>query len=153
MKRWNYRTTLVFGLLLVLAIAASGCGSAAGPAATPAAAQPEASQPETASLNLPVEIDAKTVDGLRGNPDVFIVDVREQDEFAAGHIPEATLIPLGQLSNRLSEIPKNKTVVAVCRSGNRSGQATQLLRQAGFDAHNMAGGMISWEQAGLDVQR
>jgi rhodanese-related sulfurtransferase len=41
----------------------------------------------------------------------------------------------------------------VCRSGNRSGQATEILRQAGFDAHNMEGGMISWEQAGLDVQR
>ncbi len=153
MKRWNYRTTVVFGLLIVLAVAVSGCGSAAGPEAAPAAAAPAAGQSAAASLNLPVDIDAATLDGLRGNPDVFIVDVREQDEFAAGHIPEATLIPLGQLSNRLNEIPKDKTVVAVCRSGNRSGQATQILRQAGFDAHNMQGGMISWEQAGLDVQR
>jgi rhodanese-related sulfurtransferase len=146
MKRWNKRTNLVFGLLIVVAVVVSGCG-AQGESSAPAAAG------EAASLNLPANIDAKTLDGLRGNPDVYIVDVREDYEFAAGHIPEATLIPLGQLSNRLSEIPKDKTVVAVCRSGNRSGQATEILRQAGFDAHNMEGGMISWEQAGLDVQR
>jgi rhodanese-related sulfurtransferase len=146
MKRWNKRTNLVFGLLIVLAVVVSGCGAQAGSSA-PAAAG------EAAALNLPVNIDAKTLDGLRSNPDVFIVDVREDYEFAAGHIPEATLIPLGQLSNRLNEIPKDKTVVAVCRSGNRSGQATEILRQAGFDAHNMEGGMISWEQSGLDVQR
>ncbi len=152
MKRWNHRIPVVLGLLIVIAIAVSGCGSAADPAA-PVAAAPAAGQSAAAALNLPVNIDAKTLDGLRNNPDVFIVDVREDYEFAAGHIPEATLIPLGQLSNRLNEIPKDKTVVAVCRSGNRSGQATEILRQAGFDAHNMTGGMISWEQAGLDVQR
>ena len=149
MQRLNYRTNLALGLFIVIAIAVSGCGSTASPAAAPAAAP----QSAAASLNLPATVDAKTVNGLRGNPDVVLIDVREPDEFAAGHIPEATLIPLGQLSSRLSEIPKDKTVVAVCRSGNRSGQATELLRQAGFDAHNMSGGMISWEQAGFDVQR
>jgi rhodanese-related sulfurtransferase len=153
MKRLNYRTNVVFGLLIVMAIAVSGCGApAASPDAAPAAAAP-AAQSEAASLNLPLTIDAKMVNSLRSNPDVVLIDVREDDEFAAGHIPEATLIPLGQLSSRLNEIPKDKTVVAVCRSGNRSGQATQLLRQAGFDAHNMDGGMISWEQAGFDIQR
>ncbi|MFZ2361562.1 MAG: rhodanese-like domain-containing protein [Anaerolineae bacterium] len=149
MQRLNYRTNLALGLFIVIAIAVSGCGSTASPAAAPAAAP----QSAAASLNLPATVDAKTVNSLRGNPDVVLIDVREPDEFAAGHIPEATLIPLGQLSSRLSEIPKDKTVVAVCRSGNRSGQATELLRQAGFDAHNMQGGMISWEQAGFDVQR
>jgi rhodanese-related sulfurtransferase len=154
MQRLNKRTNLVFGLLIVIAIAVSGCGSTASPAAAPAAAAPvAAAQSDAASLNLPVTIDAKTVNSLRSNPDVVLIDVREDYEFAAGHIPEATLIPLGQLGSRLNEIPKDKTVVAVCRSGNRSGQATQLLRQAGFDAHNMDGGMISWEQAGFDIQR
>ncbi|HSN73456.1 MAG TPA: rhodanese-like domain-containing protein [Anaerolineae bacterium] len=152
MRRLNNRTNMVFGLLIVIAIAVSGCGAPASPDAAPAAAAP-AAQSEAAPLNLPLTIDAKTVNGLRGNPDVVFIDVREDNEYAAGHIPEATLIPLGQLSSRLSEIPKDKTVVAVCRSGNRSGQATQLLRQAGFDAHNMDGGMISWEQAGFDIQR
>lgn len=153
MKRLNNRTNVLFGLLLITAIAASGCGSTASPAAQPVAAAPAANQSDTAALNLPLTINADTVNSLRSNPDVFLVDVREEYEFAAGHIPEATLIPLGQLASRLDEIPKDKTVVAVCRSGNRSGQATQLLRQAGFDAHNMNGGMISWEQAGFDIQR
>ena len=152
MKRSNHRTSVLLGLLLVLAIAVSGCGSAASPATAPAA--PVAAAPgDAAKPNLPLTIDAKTVNSLRNNPNVVLIDVREDYEFSAGHIPEATLIPLGQLSSRLNEIPKDKTVVAVCRSGNRSGQATQLLRQAGFDAHNMAGGMIAWEQAGFDTQR
>jgi rhodanese-related sulfurtransferase len=155
MRRLHNRTSVVFGLLIVIAVAVSGCGAPASPAAAPVAAAPAAaaSQSDAAALNLPLTIDAKTVNSLRGNPDVVLIDVREDYEFAAGHIPEATLIPLGQLGSRLNEIPKDKTVVAVCRSGNRSGQATQLLRQAGFDAHNMAGGMISWEQAGFDIQR
>jgi rhodanese-related sulfurtransferase len=152
MQRLNNRTNLVLGLLIVIAIAVSGCGAPASPDAAPAAAAP-AAQSEAAPLNLPMTIDAKTVNSLRNNPNVVLIDVREDYEFAAGHIPEATLIPLGQLGSRLNEIPKDKTVVAVCRSGNRSGQATQLLRQAGFDAHNMDGGMISWEQAGFDIQR
>jgi rhodanese-related sulfurtransferase len=153
MQRLNKRTNLVFGLLIVIAIAVSGCGAPASPAAAPVAVEPAAGQSDAAPLNLPMTIDAKTVNDLRGNPDVVFIDVREDYEYAAGHIPEATLIPLGQLSSRLNEIPKDKTVVAVCRSGNRSGQATEILRQAGFDAHNMDGGMISWEQAGFDVQR
>lgn len=152
MKRLHNRTNLVFGLLIVVAVAVSGCGAPASPPAAVPAPAAAAQSAETA-LNLPVNIDAKTVDGLRNNPDVVLIDVREDYEYAAGHIPEATLIPLGQLSSRLNEIPKDKTVVAVCRSGNRSSQATELLRQAGYDAHNMQGGMISWEQAGLDVQR
>jgi rhodanese-related sulfurtransferase len=150
MRRLNNRTNVVFGLLIVIAIAVSGCGAPASPVAAPVAA---ASQGDAAPLNLPVNIDTKTANSLRGNPDVVFIDVREDFEYNAGHIPEATLIPLGQLSSRLSELPKDKTIVAVCRSDNRSGQATQLLRQAGFDAHNMRGGMISWEQAGFDIKR
>ena len=151
MRRLHHRMFLVLGLLLVVAIAATGCGAPASPAAAPAAAA--AAQQDVAALNLPVNIDIKTANSLRGNPDVVFIDVREDFEFAAGHIPEATLIPLGQLPSRLHEIPKDKTVVAVCRSDNRSGQATQFLRQAGFDVHNMLGGMIAWEQAGLDIER
>lgn len=149
MKRWNKGILLVLGLSLAMVVALSGCGAPAAAPARPAAAAPAAAT----TLDLPATVDAKTVNELRNNPDVLIIDVREDYEYAAGHIAGATLIPLGQLSSRLSEIPKDKTVVAVCRSGNRSGQATELLRQAGYDAHNMAGGMISWEQAGLDIQR
>jgi phage shock protein E len=151
MKRWNYRALVVFGLLMAMVV--SGCSSTSSPAAAPAAAAPAIDQNAAATLELPTNIDAKTLDSLRNNPNLFIVDVREDYEYAAGHVPEATLIPLGQLASRLDEIPKDKTVVAVCRSGNRSGQATELLRKAGFDAHNMSGGMIAWELAGLDIER
>ncbi len=152
MRRLNNSMLLVLSLVLLAAFAVTACGAPASPAAAPAAPD-VAAQSGAAALNLPLTIDAETVNGLRNNPAVFIVDVREDHEFAAGHIPEATLIPLGQLGSRLNDIPKDKTVVAVCRSGNRSGQATEILRQAGFDAHNMSGGMIAWEQAGFDTER
>lgn len=78
----------------------------------------------------------------------FILDVREPSEFQSGHIDGATLIPLGSLASRLNEVPKDKPVVVVCRSGNRSGHATSLLLESGFkNVENMAGGMIAWDQS------
>lgn len=84
----------------------------------------------------------------------LLLDVREQDEYAAVHAPDSTLIPLGQLPSRLAEIQKykNKPVAVVCRSGRRSAQAVELLRKAGFtQAVNVEGGMNAWESAGLPV--
>jgi rhodanese-related sulfurtransferase len=105
-------------------------------------------------LELPVEIDPATVDQIRHRDDVVLLDVREDFEYEAGHIPGATLIPLGQISSRLAEIPTDKTVVAVCRSGNRSEQASNFLRQQGFDnVHNMQGGMNAWGQAGYEIEK
>ena len=75
---------------------------------------------------------------------VTILDVREQQEFRAGHIKGAQLIPLGQLGKRTHEIPDDRPVITVCRSGNRSAQAARLLRSKGFDVQNMSGGMIQW---------
>ena len=86
--------------------------------------------------------------------DVIILDVREDFAYKAGHIPGATLVPLGQIPNRLDEIPTDKTVIAVCRSGNRSNQATNFLRQQGFEnVHNMTGGMNAWGQAGYEIEQ
>ena len=85
---------------------------------------------------------------------ILLLDVREQDEYAAVHAPGSTLIQLGQLSSRLAEIQKykNKPVAVVCRSGRRSAQAVELLRNAGFaQAVNVEGGMNAWESAGLPV--
>lgn len=149
MARRNTKATL-FAAVLLIALLAAACGS---PAPVPAAAVQAPAAAPAAALNLPATVDVRTVDSIRTRDDVFILDVREPHEFAAGHVPGATLIPLGQLSSRLSEIPKDKTVVAVCRSGNRSGQATELLRQRGFNAHNMRGGMNAWTQAGLPVEK
>lgn len=74
-----------------------------------------------------------------------LIDVREVDEVQAGHIPDVMHIPLGLLEFRLHELNKNESYIMVCRSGARSGRATQLLEDNDFDASNMAGGMLAWE--------
>ncbi len=84
-------------------------------------------------------------------PNVRIIDVREDDEFIGplGHIEGAELIPLGSLSSRVSEIPKDKPLVIVCRSGARSARATEMLTKAGFDrVANLNGGMLRWRAEG-----
>lgn len=81
---------------------------------------------------------------LNGPDRPFIVDVREPGEYAQGHIPGSVLMPLGSLGQRMAELPKDRELVMVCRSGGRSGMATNALNQAGFKAVNMAGGMLSW---------
>jgi 3-mercaptopyruvate sulfurtransferase SseA len=72
---------------------------------------------------LPDTVDIVTVRALQGREDVVLIDVREPEEYQAGHIPGITLIPRGQVPSRLAEIPKDKTVILTCRSGNRSSQA------------------------------
>lgn len=87
---------------------------------------------------------------------VSIIDVREDDEWISelGHISTAKLINLGKLPDKVSEVPKDKPVVIVCRSGGRSARATAFLKQQGFNyVYNMQGGMILWNQKGLPTQR
>jgi rhodanese-related sulfurtransferase len=82
---------------------------------------------------------------LIDNNEVIVLDVRTPDEFQGGHIPNATLIPLQELENRLNEIDKGKTYLVVCRSGNRSTQASEILSSNGFsNIYNMTGGMNNW---------
>jgi rhodanese-related sulfurtransferase len=78
----------------------------------------------------------------------WLLDVREDDEWAAGHVPDATHIPLGQLGARTSELPADQEIYVICRSGARSGRATQALNGAGWRAVNVAGGMQDWAAAG-----
>ncbi|MDD5057089.1 MAG: rhodanese-like domain-containing protein [Sideroxydans sp.] len=84
----------------------------------------------------------------------LLIDVREPDEFAAGHAPNAKLIPLGQLSSRLQEIAsyKDKPIVVMCRSGRRSAIAVAQLQEAGFkQVSNVKGGIQAWQNDGLEV--
>jgi rhodanese-related sulfurtransferase len=82
-----------------------------------------------------------------------MLDVREPDEYEAGHIPGITLIPMGEVADRLAEIPKDKMLIVTCRTGNRSGQVADLLRELGYaDVHNMEGGIVAWEEAGYPVE-
>jgi rhodanese-related sulfurtransferase len=80
-----------------------------------------------------------------------VLDVREDDEYASGHVPGATHIPLGQVPDRTAEVPTDRTVYVVCRSGGRSAKAVQVLRAAGIDAVNVAGGTLAWVDAGQPV--
>jgi rhodanese-related sulfurtransferase len=84
-----------------------------------------------------------------GVPDgAWLLDVREDDEWAAGYAPGARHIPLGQLGARTAEIPQDQAVYVICRSGGRSARAAQALSGAGWDAINVAGGMQDWAAAG-----
>jgi rhodanese-related sulfurtransferase len=78
----------------------------------------------------------------------WLLDVREPGEWAAGHAPQATHIPLGQLSARATEVPQDQDVYVICRTGHRSGRAAQALNGAGWQAINVGGGMQDWAAAG-----
>ena len=86
------------------------------------------------------------------DPDVQLIDVREADEHTAGHIAGSRLIELGRLTEHAHTIDRERPVIFYCRSGARSAMATQAFEEAGFDAHNMAGGLIDWVAAGLPVE-
>lgn len=87
------------------------------------------------------------------NHGALLLDVRRDDEWQAGHAPQARHIPLDELTARAGEVPTEQRVVAVCRSGARSGRATQFLRRSGIDVVNLDGGMQAWARAGGDVVR
>ena len=80
--------------------------------------------------------------------DACFLDVRDDDEWAAGHIDGAIHLPMHQLIDRLHEVPSDQHVVAVCRVGARSAQATAYLAQQGVSIRNLAGGMQAWAAAG-----
>jgi len=77
----------------------------------------------------------------------LVVDVREQVEWDAGHISGALLIPLGELGGRVAELPRDRRMVIVCRTGSRSGYAADALYAAGYDAANLGGGLFAWAAA------
>jgi rhodanese-related sulfurtransferase len=82
----------------------------------------------------------------------FVVDVRTQEEWDEYHAPNTTLIPLDQLQARLNEVPKDKEIVVVCRSGNRSQQGRDILLAAGFNATSMTGGLKEWYAKGYPIE-
>ena len=81
-----------------------------------------------------------------------ILDVREDFEVAEGMIPSALHIPMGQLGSRLGDLDKDRPIIVVCRSGNRSAAVADALNQAGYTADTMAGGMTAWQRAGLPTR-
>ncbi len=97
--------------------------------------------------------DISPADALRAAEagQVHLIDVREDDEWAAGHAALATHTPLGSLDP--AAVPTDRPLVAVCRSGGRSGKAALALADAGRDVQNMVGGMNAWSASGLPVVR
>lgn len=98
------------------------------------------SNPVVAAAELPVDISA---------PDApYLLDVREYDEWEAGHVAGAVHIPMGELVGRLDEVPKGTDVVVVCRSGGRSAAVTDYLGRGGWTVRNLADGMVGWASLG-----
>jgi len=82
----------------------------------------------------------------------FVVDVRTQEEWDEYHAPNTTLIPLDQLQARISEVPKDREILVVCRSGNRSQQGRDILLSAGYNAASMTGGLKEWYAKGYPIE-
>ncbi|WP_305787296.1 rhodanese-like domain-containing protein [Symbioplanes lichenis] len=86
------------------------------------------------------------------DPAAYLLDVREPDEWTAGHAPQAHHLPMMEVPARLAEIPTDAEVVVVCRSGGRSGQVVNYLMGNGWDnVRNLDGGMKAWESEGREV--
>ena len=100
------------------------------------------------------DVDSTAALQLINHKNALVLDVREPDEYQAGHVLNAKSIPLGKLKERIDELKKyqDKPIVVVCRSGNRSGSACAALGKQGFmQACNLAGGMMAWQKANLPV--
>lgn len=90
------------------------------------------------------ELTPEEVKSLMEKEEIVLLDVRSPAEHGETAIPNSVLIPLEQLPFRMDELPKDKKIVVYCRSGNRSGMATYILRSKGYEAYNMTGGIINW---------
>lgn len=89
-----------------------------------------------------------TVDQLAALEEPTLVDVRESDEYAAGHAPGAMNLPLSELTGRVADVPTDGSVHVICQSGGRSAQATAFLAERGIDAINVEGGTNAWIEGG-----
>jgi rhodanese-related sulfurtransferase len=159
-------------LVLVASVLLAACSSSASPAAptrppaTPAASAPAtsaapssaapapsaATAPATPAVPLPDTVTVTEASALR-DAGAFVLDVREPEEWAQVHIPGAVLIPLDELPGRLAEVPRDRDVVVVCRTGHRSEVGRNILRQAGFArVTSLDGGVTEWQAAGLPTE-
>jgi rhodanese-related sulfurtransferase len=92
--------------------------------------------------------DIPAIDASAVPEGAYLLDVRETEEWAAGHAPDAVHIPMSELGDRAGEIPSDVDVYVICRVGGRSAQVTMALNNGGWQARNVEGGMMRWAQAG-----
>jgi phage shock protein E len=146
MKHRVHRLSLIMLLFATLVVGCSAPLEAGDGQHAPTA--------EVVQVELGPNVSPKALEQIYATGAVTVIDVREAWEYAEGHIPGATLIPLGELAQRIDEIPVGQPVVLVCRSDNRSGQAYRWLRQQGREnVHNMTGGMLAWQAAGYEMEK
>jgi DMSO/TMAO reductase YedYZ molybdopterin-dependent catalytic subunit/rhodanese-related sulfurtransferase len=107
-------------------------------------------RPATAGAAAPPEVGARTAAALV-KAGALLLDVREPGEWQAGHVAQAWLLPMGQVARHRSDLPQDRRIVVVCRSGGRSAAVAEALRAWGLDAVNLSGGMTAWAVAGLPV--
>lgn len=137
-------------IALILAAVAllAGCAGPA-PQSTQAPQKPSSAQSE-AMVNVTVN---DLQERLKSDKPPLVIDVREPDEYAAGHIEGARLMPLGKVETEILPIPKDEEIYLVCRSGNRSAQAYRKLAALGYtNLKNVTGGMLQWEKVGPVVK-
>ncbi len=102
------------------------------------------------------EVDHIAATQLINHKNALVLDVREQSEYDSGHVLSSKLIPLGKLNERLGELEKyrDRPIIVVCRSGQRSASACAFLGKKGFaQAHNLSGGIMAWQKAGLPLEK
>jgi rhodanese-related sulfurtransferase len=130
-------------------VAAASVADQAGP--TPG--QP-ASAPAAASASLPLITSQALLERqAKGDPSLFVLDVRTPQEFAAGHVPGAVNVPYDQVASHLAEIPKDKDVVLYCRSGRRTALAAEVLAANGYTKlGHLQGDMEAWLKDGRPVE-
>ncbi len=102
---------------------------------------------------VPTLIALELQEKLKDGKPPFLLDVREPDEFRSGHIAGAKLIPLGELSVRVNEVPKGREIICICASGQRSVPAARSLIAAGYAASSLENGIFAWQMAGLPIQK
>jgi rhodanese-related sulfurtransferase len=130
------------GILIALFLAIVACGPVSGDGVE------KAQDPRTARITADALHQRLKVQGEKP----LVVDVREPHEFEAVRIDGARLAPLGSVAASLEDVDKNREIVLVCRTDNRSGQAQRLLAARGYTRlQNMEGGMVAWEKRGLPV--
>lgn len=151
----NHRDAALRAPRAILALAAAAalllgaCAQAAAP--VPAALAPATQEPAVRAA-FPAAVSVAEAAALR-EAGAFILDVRQPEEWAEVHIPGAILIPLGELPGRVAEVPRDRDVVVVCRSGNRSEAGRDILRGAGHTrVTSMTGGVREWQTAGLPTE-
>ncbi|OQY41502.1 MAG: hypothetical protein B6242_17280 [Anaerolineaceae bacterium 4572_78] len=148
---------LCLSIMLAIAIIISACNNQPVTPTNQATSNEtpvtQETSPEIDLTQLSQDVDLATVDEIRGRDDVILIDVREQWEYDNGHIPGVMLMPTDTIPNRLSDIPKDKTVIIYCRSGRRSANVIKFLRQNSFDnIHNMLNGFAAWEKSGYEIE-